>query len=68
MDKIKKIIAEQLSIDENSIREDSNFKDDLGADSLDLFNLVMAFEDEHPHQQAQRYIDYEDRKDHTQLT
>lgn len=31
----------------NSIREDSNFKDDLGADSLDLFNLVMAFEDEY---------------------
>ncbi len=47
MDKIKKIIAEQLNIDEDSIKEDSNFKDDLGADSLDLFNLVMAFEDEY---------------------
>ena len=47
MDKIKKIVAEQLNIDEDSIKEDSNFKDDLGADSLDLFNLVMAFEDEY---------------------
>lgn len=46
-EKIKSIIASQLNIDESSIKEDSIFKDDLGADSLDLFELVMAFEDEY---------------------
>jgi acyl carrier protein len=46
-EKIKSIIANQLNIDESSIKEDSTFKDDLGADSLDLFELVMAFEDEY---------------------
>lgn len=45
-DKIKKMIAEQLGADENSISEETSFKDDLGADSLDLFELVMAMEDE----------------------
>lgn len=44
-DKIKKMIAEQLSADEGSISEETSFKDDLGADSLDLFELVMAMED-----------------------
>ena len=43
-EKIKSIIANQLNIDESSIKEDSTFKDDLGADSLDLFHLFMAFE------------------------
>lgn len=46
-DKIKSIIAEQLNIEEDSIVENASFKDDLGADSLDLFNLVMALEDEY---------------------
>lgn len=45
-DKIKKMIAEQLGADESSISEETSFKDDLGADSLDLFELVMAMEDE----------------------
>lgn len=45
-EKMKPIIAEQLSVDEASIKETSNFKDDLGADSLDLFELVMALEEE----------------------
>ena len=45
-DKVKQMIAEQLSADENSITEETSFKDDLGADSLDLFQLVMAMEDE----------------------
>lgn len=43
---IQKIIAEQLSIDEESIRMSSSLKDDLGADSLDLFELVMAVEEQ----------------------
>ena len=45
-EKVKQMIAEQLSADENSITEETSFKDDLGADSLDLFQLVMAMEDE----------------------
>lgn len=45
-EKMKPIIAEQLSVDEASIKETSNFKEDLGADSLDLFELVMALEEE----------------------
>ena len=47
LDKLKKMIAEQLSVDEDSITEETSFKDDLGADSLDLFELVMAMEDEY---------------------
>ena len=43
---MKPIIAEQLSVDESEIKAESNFKEDLGADSLDLFELVMALEEE----------------------
>ena len=43
---MKPIIAEQLNVEESEIKEDSNFKEDLGADSLDLFELVMALEEE----------------------
>ena len=46
IEKMKEIIADQLSVDADSITEASSFKDDLGADSLDLFELVMALEDE----------------------
>ena len=42
---MKEIIAEQLSVEADSITEASSFKDDLGADSLDLFELAMALED-----------------------
>ena len=47
LEKMKEIIAEQLSVDADSITEASSFKDDLGADSLDLFELVMALEEEY---------------------
>ena len=47
LEKMKEIIAEQLSVDAASITEASSFKEDLGADSLDLFELVMALEDEY---------------------
>ena len=47
LERMKEIIAEQLSVDAESITEASSFKDDLGADSLDLFELVMALEDEY---------------------
>ncbi len=47
LEKMQEIIAEQLSVDAESITEASSFKEDLGADSLDLFELVMALEDEY---------------------
>lgn len=47
LEKVKEIIAEQLSVDASEIDENTSFKDDLGADSLDLFELVMAFEEEY---------------------
>lgn len=47
LEKMKEIIAEQLSVDESEIELLSNFKEDLGADSLDLFELVMALEEEY---------------------
>jgi acyl carrier protein len=46
-EKMKEIIAEQLNCDANTIFPDTSFKDDLGADSLDLFELVMALEEEY---------------------
>jgi acyl carrier protein len=46
-EKMKEIIAEQLSVDASTIDLNSNFKDDLDADSLDLFELVMALEEEY---------------------
>ena len=47
LEKVITIIQEQLSLEGVSITEDSSFKDDLGADSLDLFELVMAVEEEY---------------------
>lgn len=44
---MKEMIAEQLNCEESSITETTSFKDDLGADSLDLFELVMALEEEY---------------------
>ena len=44
--KVKKIVADHLGIDEAKVSEDSSFIDDLGADSLDTVELVMAFEEE----------------------
>ena len=46
-EKLQKIIAEVLNLSEEEIRPDSTFVDDLGADSLDLFELTMALEDEY---------------------
>jgi acyl carrier protein len=45
-DRIKKIIAEQLGVDEDEVVPEASFVDDLGADSLDTVELVMAFEEE----------------------
>ncbi|GAH30903.1 unnamed protein product [marine sediment metagenome] len=46
MDRIKKIIVDQLGVDGSKITENSSFVDDLGADSLDIVELIMVFEEE----------------------
>ena len=45
-DRVKKIVAEQLGVKEDEVSNDSSFVDDLGADSLDTVELVMALEEE----------------------
>ncbi len=45
-EKVKKIVAEQLEVEPNDIKPESNFANDLGADSLDTVELVMALEEE----------------------
>ena len=45
-ERVKRIIVEQLGVDEDEVTEDAHFIDDLGADSLDTVELVMAFEEE----------------------
>ena len=45
-DKVKKIIAEKLSVDLEEVLPDASFVDDLGADSLDLVELIMSMEEE----------------------
>ncbi len=45
-EKVKSIIVEQLGVSENSVTLESSFIDDLGADSLDIVELVMALEEE----------------------
>lgn len=47
LEEMKEMIAEQLNREESSITETTSFKDDLGADSLDLFELVMALEEKY---------------------
>lgn len=44
-DKVKEIVVEQLGVDEDSVTMNASFIDDLGADSLDIVELIMAFED-----------------------
>ena len=47
LEKIKAIIAEVLNIDADSITEDTTFVGDLGADSLDIFQIIMGIEEEY---------------------
>jgi acyl carrier protein len=62
--KIKKIVAEHLGVDEAKITDTSSFVDDLGADSLDQVELVMAFEEEFgceiPDEEAEKIVTLED--------
>lgn len=46
LEKVKKILSEQFSVDENTITENTNIAEDLGADSLDVVDILMSIEDE----------------------
>lgn len=59
-EKIKQIIAEVLNVDEDSITMESTFGDDLGADSLDVFQIIMGVEEEFeieiPNEEAEKIV------------
>ncbi|MDE7063012.1 MAG: acyl carrier protein [Lachnospiraceae bacterium] len=59
-EKLKKIIAEVLNVDEEEIALETTFVDDLGADSLDIFQIIMGLEEEFdieiPNDQAEKIV------------
>ena len=59
-EKLKKIIVDVLNVDENEITMDTTFIDDLGADSLDVFQIIMGlgeeFDIEIPNEQAEKIV------------
>ncbi|MEO1366731.1 MAG: acyl carrier protein [Acidobacteriota bacterium] len=63
-DKVKNIIKEQLGVDAKEVTPEANFTDDLGADSLDIVELVMAFEEEFdieiPDEDAEKIVTVKD--------
>ena len=67
-EKVKKIIAEQLSVSEDQITPEASFVEDLGADSLDIVELVMAFEEafeiEIPDEDAEKIATVKDAIDY----
>ena len=67
-DKIKKIVADHLGIEEEKVTEEASFIDDLGADSLDTVELVMAFEEafdvEIPDEKAEKILTVGDAISH----
>ena len=69
-DKVKSIIVEQLGVDEEEVTLDASFTEDLGADSLDIVELVMAFEEEFgieiPDGEAEKIINVREAVDYIQ--
>lgn len=67
-EKVKEIIVEQLGVDENQVDDSASFVDDLGADSLDIVELVMAFEEafdlEIPDEDAEKIATVKDAIDY----
>ena len=59
-DKVKELIAEQLDVDADTVTVTSNIQDDLGADSLDVFQIIMGLEEEFdieiPNEQAEKIV------------
>ena len=68
-DKVKKIIAEKLSVDLDEIVPEASFVDDLGADSLDLVELIMSMEEEFdidiPDEDAEKILTVQDAIEYT---
>lgn len=68
-DKVKKIIAEKLSVDLDDIVPGASFVDDLGADSLDLVELIMSMEEEFdidiPDEDAEKILTVQDAIEYT---
>lgn len=68
LDRVKKVVVEQLSVDEELITPEATFTTDLGADSLDIVELVMAFEDEFgceiPDDEAEKIATVQDAVDY----
>ena len=60
LEKLKKIIVEVLNVDEDEISEETTFIDDLGADSLDIFQIIMGLEEEFdieiPNEEAEKIV------------
>ena len=69
-DKVKQIIVEQLGVDEGEVTPNASFVDDLGADSLDTVELVMAFEEafdiEIPDEDAEKIVTVQNAVDYIQ--
>ena len=67
-DRVKKIVAEHLGVEETKVTDNANFIDDLGADSLDTVELVMAFEEEFgceiPDEAAEKILTVKDAIDY----
>lgn len=67
-ERVQKIIAEQLSVGEDQVTSEASFVDDLGADSLDTVELVMALEEEFeidiPDEEAEKIINVQDAVDY----
>ncbi len=67
-DKVKKIIAEKLSVDLEEVVPEASFVDDLGADSLDLVELIMSMEEEFdidiPDEKAEKLLTVQDAMDY----
>ena len=66
-EKLKKIIAEVLNVDEEEISMETTFVDDLGADSLDVFQIIMGLEEEFdieiPNEEAEKIVTVGDAVD-----
>jgi acyl carrier protein len=67
-ERVKKIVVEQLGVNENEVSENSSFVEDLGADSLDTVELVMALEEEFeceiPDEEAEKITKVQDAIDY----
>ena len=64
LEEMRKMIAEQLNCEESEITADTSFKDDLGADSLDIFQIIMGIEEEFdieiPNEEAEKITTVQD--------